>query len=97
MTDKVRMRFEELKNANGILGVEPEETGHLEDPSFESRLLLNVSYRNCTKMWAEFVCAGELHEESKEDEMGGAGNTHGGDDKCIQSTRCDTYRLYFNK
>jgi hypothetical protein len=55
MTDKVRMRFEELKNANGILGVKPEETGHLGDPSLERRLLLNVPYRNCVKMWAELL------------------------------------------
>jgi len=40
------------------------------------------------------VCSGE---ESKANEMGGASNTHGGDDKCTQSTRCDMYRLFFNK
>lgn len=62
MIDKVRMRFEVLKNAKVISGVEPEQTGHLEDPSFEGRLLLNVRYRSCVKMWAEFVRAGELHD-----------------------------------
>jgi hypothetical protein len=41
--------------------VEPEETGHVEDPSFE-RLLLNVSYRNRVKMWAECVRVTELRD-----------------------------------
>jgi hypothetical protein len=40
MTDKVRMRFEELKNANGIFGVEPEETGHLERPQFRRDVII---------------------------------------------------------
>jgi hypothetical protein len=38
VTSVITMRFEELKNANGILGVEPEETGHLDGPSFDRRL-----------------------------------------------------------
>lgn len=64
VTDNVTMRFEVLKNANGILRVGPEETGHLEDRSFERRLQLNVRYRNCVKMWAGFVRVGELHDLS---------------------------------
>jgi len=43
--------FEELKNANRILGVEPEEPGPL------GRLLLN----GCVKLWAELKRVGELH------------------------------------